>query len=181
MSDSGAFTCAITLAEGENRIQALAVNRAGNSPLSAEKVVILDTSLPGCPANVTAQAKSGGQVALTWRAPSNTSIKGYNLYRSTSSIPAVSDGLKVNTGLITATSFTDLPAADGTYFYRLTTVSLADNASELSAEVSAVSDRTRPSAAITYTPHGAYDQATGRMAPGSLEIQIGRASCRERV
>jgi len=59
----------------------------------------------------------------------------------------------VNLSLLTGATYTDLPAVDGTYSYRLSTVSSADNESELSEEIAAQSDRTPPKATeIGYGP-----------------------------
>ena len=57
----GKFSTPLTLTEGENRLQAAAGNRAGMSPISAEVLVTLDTTLPVSPSNLAAEAKSGRQ------------------------------------------------------------------------------------------------------------------------
>jgi RHS repeat-associated protein len=170
---NGAFNMALTLSEGQNTITAAAQNRAGLGPLSAAVIVILDTAIPASPTNLTALAKEAGVIALSWRAPTTGSIKGYNLYRASSSFTQIASATKVNTTPLTALSYNDLPPADGFYYYRVTTVSTANNESPLSDEVSAVSDRTLPKASsITYTPHGAYDSQSGRMAPGQVDVRL---------
>ncbi|MCK4542700.1 MAG: RHS domain-containing protein [Spirochaetales bacterium] len=169
----GNFSFSLTLAEGENQIQAAARNRAGTGPMSSTVLVTLDTTIPPCPTNVTAQARAGGVIRLTWRAPADTAVKGYHLYRATNSFTSISQAQRVNTNLITATAFDDLPQADGDYYYRLTTMSTADNESDLSQEVSAASDRTPPHAvSIDYTPNGNYDPQSGTMAPGTVNVVL---------
>ena len=105
----GNFSTSVTLAEGENHLQAAARNRAGIGPLSNEVLVSLDTSLPMSPANLAAQAKQGGIVRLTWQPPSDTSVSGYNLYRSHSPFSDPEAATKINANLITTPVFDDLP------------------------------------------------------------------------
>ena len=173
VDSNGGFSMALTLTQGENRIQAGAQNRAGPGPLSTVVIVTLDTAIPASPTNLTALAKEAGVIALSWRAPTTGSIKGYNLYRATSSFTTIAGATKVNTTPLTSLTYNDLPPADGTYFYRVTTVSTANNESPLSDEVSARSDRTLPKAgSITYAPHGLYDTQSGRMAPGQVDVRL---------
>ena len=172
VGSSGTFSVPFTLSEGQNRLRATASNRAGDSPLSSEVLVTLDTTVPPSPTNLTAQAKESGQIGLTWQAPAGASVKGYNLYRSSSSFTSTAQAQKANTNLITTTSFTDLPATDGTWYYRVVAISQANNPSEPSNEASITSDRGGPTAIITYTPSGIHDPATGRMAPGVVEVKV---------
>ena len=106
----GNFSISLTLTEGQNQIQAAAQNRAGTGPLSDTVLVTLDTTIPASPTNLTAQSKEGGVIKLTWRTPADTSVKGYNLYRSTTSFTSIGQAQKVNNNLITLTTFDDLPA-----------------------------------------------------------------------
>ena len=169
----GNFSTSLILAEGENHLQAAARNRAGIGPLSNEVLVSLDTSLPMSPANLAAQAKQGGVVRLTWQPPSDTSVSGYNLYRSHSPFSDPAAATKINANLITTTVFDDLPTADGTWYYHATTIDIADNESELSNEAVAASDSTAPRAvSIEYNPQGPYDPAGGRMAPATVNVLL---------
>ncbi|MGD9159838.1 MAG: fibronectin type III domain-containing protein, partial [Desulfobacteraceae bacterium] len=173
VGDTGKFTAAIQLTEGANSITAASVNRAGTGPLSSAVTVNLDTTIPSSPENAAARAKASGIITLSWRAPVETSVKGYNIYRSSGSFSDVSGATKINSSLITATSYNDLPPADGEYFYRLTLENSIGNVSALSEEVSAASDRTAPRiASIEYTPGGNYDPDTGRVSPGTLGIEL---------
>jgi fibronectin type 3 domain-containing protein len=117
--------------------------------------VILDTSKPQAPTNLTAQSKEGGVIRLIWQKPLEVSIKGYNLYRSTAIFNSPNEAVKVNTNLITGTSFDNLPPADMTYYYRVSAVDTANNESGLSEYASAMSDRAPPRAvSIQYMPTG---------------------------
>ncbi|MDF1591854.1 MAG: Ig-like domain-containing protein [Desulfobacterales bacterium] len=169
---AGNFSAVLTLAEGENRIQAAARNRAGTGPFSATVLVTLDTSLPQAPTGLTALALSGGQVRLTWQKPLDN-VSGYNLYRAAADFSNPAQATRVNANMIATTTFTDLPSADGVYYYRVATLDSAGNESELSAPASAASDRTPPRAvSIAYSPRGKVDPVSGRMAPGSVDILL---------
>jgi len=169
----GNFVTSLTLIEGENRIRAAARNRAGTGPMSGEVLVTLDTSIPVSPENLTAQSRAGGVIRLSWQAPSDTDVKGYHLYRAESSFSSQAQAVRVNSDLITVTSFDDLPAEDGLYYYRATMVSTSDNEGELSNEATAQSDSTGPRAvSIAYTPRGNHDPQTGRMGPGTVDVLL---------
>ncbi|MFH1613961.1 MAG: CARDB domain-containing protein, partial [Planctomycetota bacterium] len=173
VDEQGNFSTSLTLVEGENRIQAAAQNRAGIGPLSAEVMVTLDTTIPQAPANLTAQSKEGGQIRLAWQVPADTVASGYNVYRSDSSFVNITSATQVNTQPVTQNSYIDLPPSENTWFYRVTTVDKADNESDGSNEVSAISDNTMPRAtSINYYPQGNYDPGTGRMGPGQVDLEL---------
>jgi RHS repeat-associated protein len=169
----GNFNTSVTLAEGENHLQAAARNRAGTGPLGNEVLVALDTSLPQSPANLAAQAKQGGMVRLTWQPPADTSVSGYNLYRSQIPFHDTEVATKINAKLITALIFEDLPAAEGIWYYHATTIDAAENESDLSNEAVAASDSSAPRAvSIVYNPQGAYDPNSGRMAAATVNVLL---------
>jgi len=167
----GKFSFSMTLVEGENRIQAAARNRAGTGPLSAQVLVTLDTGIPSSPTGLSAQAKEGGVVKLTWQVPSETSVAGYNLYRAPNAFTSPAQAEKINSSLITGTTYSDLPPQEGAWYYRVTTKDIAGNESPVSNEASAESDSTAPRASsIVYTPQGNYDPVTERMSPGMVNL-----------
>ena len=169
----GNFSGPLNLAEGQNRLRAAAGNRAGLGPQSAEVLVTLDTTLPVSPTNLAARARAEGAVRLTWTAPVDTEVAGYNLYRASSPFITHQGAGKLNTDLIAATSFNDLPPSDGTWYYRVSTVDAAANESELSPQAAVQADGTAPRAtAIDYSPQGAFDAATGTMAPGTVNVVL---------
>ena len=170
---SGTFSTTLNLVEGENQIKATATNRGGISPDSAARAVTLDTTLPQNPLNLAAQSKAAGKVSLTWQAPSETQVKGFNIYRAEAPFTEISSADKINSTLITVSYYTDLPVSDGTYYYRVATVDTADNESELSDIASADSDNTPPRATtISYAPQGNVDADTGAMAPGKVDLVL---------
>jgi RHS repeat-associated protein len=169
----GTFAISYTLNEGENRLKAVAENRTGQSPPSSEVLVTVDTSIPDSPRSLTAQSKEGGRIKLLWQKPLGVNIAGYNIYRSSSEFDAMGQAQKVNAKPVTATGYTDLPATEGSWYYRVTSLNTAGTESALSDEVSAVSDATAPKAvSITYSPHGQYDPASGRIAPGRVDVVL---------
>ena len=111
-----------------------------------------DDALP--PAAPTGLATTAGneQVDLSWNANSESDLDGYNVYRSTSSFSDPADATKVNSSVVTGTSFTDTGLSNGTtYHYRLTAVDDGGNESTLSGEATA----TPTDPAITYYVDGA--------------------------
>ena len=62
---------------------------------------------------------------------------------------------------------------DSTFYYRVISVSLADNESPLSEEAVALSDSIMPRVLnIDYTPAGNFDLQSGRMAPGVVQVHM---------
>ena len=170
-SADGSYNKTLTLADGINQVQAASKNRAGES-LRASVAVTVDRSLPAPPSAVLASAQANGAVQLTWTRPSG-SITGYNIYRSASSFDDITLATKLNTSPLTATNYTDAPSADGTYFYRLTSINAAATESVPSPLVSAKSDKISPTAtSIEYVATGKYDAGTGRFGIGAVNVAV---------
>ena len=169
----GNFNIAVNLFEGDNQLRAVARNRAGTGPLSKAVAVTLDTSLPESPADLTARAGQGGSVRLLWQPPTDTSVAGYNLYRARDTFEVPAEASRLNNQLISAPAIDDLPAAEGSWHYRVATVDTAGNESLLSNEAVAESDGTAPRAvSIEYNTSGPYDPADGRMAPATVTVLL---------
>lgn len=103
-------------------------------------------SSPSAPTGVSA-TKGDAQVALSWTAATagNFSIASYNVWRSTTG--SGSAYTKINSSAVTATTYTDSTASNGTkYFYVVTAVDSQGNESTKSSEVNAT-----PAAATTTT------------------------------
>ncbi|SCY35580.1 RHS repeat-associated core domain-containing protein [Desulfoluna spongiiphila] len=167
----GGFRIELPLAEGENRIVATAENRAGKGPASSPVNVTLDTTIPQVPEGLQAQTRPSGVVKLGWKATQGAS--GYNIYRAEASFADQSGAHKLNSTPVTAIEYTDMPEQDGQWFYRITAVDAVTNESGLSAEVSAYSDETPPSAvSVTWSPMGPSDPVTGAMAPGRVDLTV---------
>ncbi|RLB00472.1 MAG: hypothetical protein DRG83_11480, partial [Deltaproteobacteria bacterium] len=170
---SGKFTILATLSEGENTIEVALKNRGGTGPKSSPVTVTLDQTLPDKPRNLLVEGKEGGVIRISWQHPAETEIKGYNIYRSSSSFDSKEQATKVNSELVATNIYYDSPDSEGTWFYRVTTVDAAGNESNLSDEGSGVCDRNAPAvASIRYEPMGAYDEATGRIGAGTVGIHV---------
>ena len=173
VDQDGNFSLTAIINEGENKIQALARNRAGDGPLSNEVMVSVDATYPLPPANLTAASKEFGLIRLSWRRPSDSSMQGFNLYRSVSDFTSPDQADQLNSNTLTSTIYNDIPASEGTYIYRVTSIDAAGRESELSDPVSATSDATAPHVvAVVYTPQGPYDSATGRTGPGEVSSTL---------
>jgi hypothetical protein len=77
---------------------------------------------------------SAGGIHLAWSANTEPDLAGYNVYRS-----SVSGGpyTKLNSSLVTATSFDDGVSGPGPFYYVVTAVDTSNNDSAFSAQVSA--------------------------------------------
>ena len=167
---SGAFSLMAELTEGTNRLSVAAVNRAGAGPPSAEVRVIVDTSIPPAPSGLEAVAQAGGIIRLSWWAPAGVQVKGYHIFRSPTPFETTTNATRVTTTPVNATSYSDLPAQDGAYYYRAITVNYVDTESPLSAQVNAVSDRVGPRARVDYATTGA--RLGDRYAAGMVTVTL---------
>jgi Beta-1,4-xylanase len=118
---------------------------------------------PAAPANVSAQAKSNGEIEISWTASEDAT--GYNVYRSAS---ADGDYSKVNEQPITETKFKNSGLSSSTaYYYKVTAVNDAGE-SELSAAAHATTNSgstgsgTSPSSPAEQTP----------LKPGEVKAEV---------
>ena len=164
---NGSFFGEATLSSGTNAIRAAAVNRAGVGALSAAVSVTVDLSVPDAPRFVRATAGEGGKVDLSWSGPS--ALLGYRIYRAASEFETREQATLLNAGHLANAFYRDLPAADGTYYYRVSGTNAVGTESALSALVSATSDRTPPRVvSAEYSTTGPYDPIGGRYGRGGL-------------
>ena len=107
-----------------------------NGPTWVDGFPLPDTNPPAAPTSLVAEPFSGA-VNLTWTAPADADLAGYNLYRSKS--PSVPLTGPINGGtLIPGTSYTDSGRVNGTtYYYVVTAVDTSTNESGASNEVTA--------------------------------------------
>ncbi len=134
------------------------MDRAGNESVRSATVNATrpDTTAPAALTGVTATGSAIG-VTVGWTASAATDLAGYNVYRANSAGGAYA---KLNTALVTGTSYSDTTIAVGaTGYYQVTAVDSAGNESVRSATVNATrSDNTAPGQLTGVTATGS---ATG--------------------
>jgi len=173
VDSTGTFSTSTSLSEGANRIQAAAVNRGGTGPRSSEVLVTVDTTIPVAPTGLSASSQPSGRIRLTWLRGTDSSVAGYHVYRSTTPFSDIAGATRVNSSLVTTTSFDDLPNADGSYQYRVVAANAAGTLSPPSNAATAISDNTAPRAlSIEYAPTGRVDSASGRIGRGHVGITL---------
>lgn len=169
----GRFATALTLAAGSNQIQASATDQWGTSALSAALLVTVDITVPTSPSGLTAAAQTLGKVHLSWVRSTDSNVAGYDLYRAAIPFTTIAEAIKINGSPLTGSVYDDLPAQEGTWYYRAVAVNSAGTPSLPTNQVQAVSDGTPPRAlAITYTPLGKVDSATGRVGQGRVNLVV---------
>ena len=81
-SDSqGRFNADVTLAPGENRITAKAVDAKGNTSRASNEIVVVYNEPPAAPAGPVLDV-NGYDVNLAWEPNTEPDLSGYNLYRN---------------------------------------------------------------------------------------------------
>ena len=170
---NGIFSATLDLQTGTNRITAAAVNRAGVGTTSSPVTVVSDQSVPAAPIGVMAAAQADGVIRVSWSDPLGVNIKGYNIYRASSSFTATTQAARVNTSLVSTKVYNDLPATDGTYYYRVSAVNLADTEGPLSAEASATNDRVAPKVlVVACSTDGVSVPAEDRYGRGNVTVDL---------
>ncbi|MGD9612418.1 MAG: Ig-like domain-containing protein, partial [Kiritimatiellia bacterium] len=171
VSSSGAFGGWTGLPEGSNVLRVAAMNRAGEGAQSAPVGVTVDLSIPSAPIQLTATAKAGGVVQLSWVPVLNA--KGYWIYRSTAPFEATTEATRLTATLWGGTYYQDVTPADGTYYYRVATVNSADTEGPLSPEAQATTDRTAPTVvSVGYSTTGAYSPSGPRFGRGKMTVSV---------
>ena len=169
----GQFSALVNLIPGSQTITAKAENRGGLGSESSPITVELDDSVPDAPKGLTAQSAANGQITLTWMPSSDARVVEYKVYRSTTTFTDTTQAALANLSSLTASRFDDLLTVDGIYYYRVVGVNDVGTESLPSNEVTGVADNEAPHATeISYTPAGNYDVATGRMAPGRVDVVV---------
>ena len=173
LDNSNGYSTLVPIQPGVNSLQALAQNRGGQSPLSSNVQVTVDTTIPVTPDSLNALTRESGIIRLNWDIVQSPDVSGYHLYRSNVSFDNIAQATRVSSQILTGTSFDDFPGFDGIYFYRVVSVTNAGTSSAVSNQTTAVADATPPRAvSINYTPTGAFDADTGRMAIGQVNVVV---------
>lgn len=90
------------------RVRAQDAGGGTSSPSGTVSAVPQDTGLPAPPTGLTATARGGAGVLLTWTGSGSSSVAGYRVYRA-----AEGGALRAVSGLITGTRFEDGPLPVG--------------------------------------------------------------------
>ncbi len=130
-----------------------------------------DTTAPGVLGGVTASA-SATAITVGWTASSAADLDGYTVYRAASATGVYT---KLNTTLVTGTSFVDSAAPVGaTSYYQVTATDLAGNESVRSATASALRADSTPPAQLTGVTATASAAAITLGWSGSTAADLGR-------
>jgi uncharacterized membrane protein/fibronectin type 3 domain-containing protein len=143
----GSFLVTAATAAGTARFTTALVDRAGNAGavLTAGDTVVIDPVPPGAPTALTAAVGALGRITLSWRAPVSDADARYVVYRAPTTFSSTA-GLAPAQDGVTTTSTTDLPPADGRWFYAVAARDRAGNLGPPSTTIEVVSDQTPPGA-----------------------------------
>ena len=120
-----------------------------------------DTTPPAAPSGLTGIA-GNASASLSWAAPADSDVAGYNLYRAAGSTVTPSAATKVSASLIIGTGTTDTGLTNGTqYAYVVTAVDTAGNEGQASAVSTVTPTPTTPALSVK------VDFATQATTPAS--------------
>jgi len=141
----GTITYHITAQDG-------AGNTATDPCSGVYNIAVTDNDAPSKIIDLTATAVGGGSIDLAWSAATdNIGVVSYNVYRDLAVITSPDPAKRIATD-VTATSYSDSPGADGTYYYAVTGIDIAGNEAQVSNSPSATIDTTPPAiSAVTST------------------------------
>ncbi|MDF2076497.1 hypothetical protein P2Q70_18090, partial [Pseudomonas mendocina] len=174
LDSSGLAQLPLTLVEGDNQLTGRLrfSSREQFGATSAVLNVNLDSALPNAPTNLQATAKAQGVVQLSWSAVAG--VAGYDLYAANQPFSDITDAgvSKLNSKALTSTSYQHQSSSDGTYYYRVRSFNNLGSTSVLSAQQSALADRTPPRVEeASYNSLGVVSDE-GRFAPGRVDVRL---------
>ncbi|MCM2251735.1 MAG: Ig-like domain-containing protein, partial [Ramlibacter sp.] len=173
LANTGSFSASVPLVDGINQIQARASDAYGPSALSNTLSVTVDISAPSAPSNLSAVALMDGKVRLAWTRSTDANAVRHDLYRSRNSIVDIAAATRVNSSSLSGTTYDDLPAQDGVWYYVMVAVNALGTPSAPTNQVQAKADATAPKAvSIAYAPQGKVDAATGRIGQGRVDLVL---------
>lgn len=143
---AGALATLATLpTDGIYGLRLTVEDKAGNDAVALHEVVV-DTVAPQA-VLLTAEIKNRRDADVTWTAPPDTDVVGYNLYRN---------GSKINAELITALAYLDVGLPSGNYSYIVKAVDRAGNEGIASNQANVVVTSSEPVAQIFAPLRDAY-------------------------
>ncbi|MCL2021637.1 MAG: hypothetical protein FWG81_05980, partial [Betaproteobacteria bacterium] len=175
VGEDGSFSLEVALENGANSIQAHAVKDCGSSSLSntvnVQKNVPI--AVPVGPTGLSAQSLAAGKIRLNWSRSADATVTGQRIYRADHDFSEIGEASMVANLNATATSFDNIPPADGSWTYRVVAVNAAGGISIPSNSATAVSDATLPKAlSIIYESQGKFDAATERFGQGLINLTM---------
>jgi fibronectin type 3 domain-containing protein len=150
------FNPAVLPAEDDIALTAIASEPQGFSAPSTAVHGVYSASAPNAPESINAETQSGGQARILWSPPSNGKTPNYYRVYSSTDDTLMVEGEAPRPSLLRAdrvstVQFIETPAADGLYFYGMSSVDGAGNESALSAVVYVFTDRVAPTGAIEFS------------------------------
>ncbi|WP_239469793.1 glycoside hydrolase family 9 protein [Archangium violaceum] len=158
-----------------------AVDTSGNessaSSQSSATTSAPDSTPPAAPAGLLATAASSSQINLTWTAGTEADLKGYNVYRSTTSGFTPSASNRIASGVTTASYASTGLNASTPYYFKLTAVDTSGNESSASVEASATTQQAPASSlSVLYRDADSNSPANNQIRPHLKIANGGTAS-----
>lgn len=146
---TGIFAVTPQMNDGTAYFSFLGTDSAGNlgTRIGSGATFIIDNTPPTPPGNIKAVSRPGGRIDLSWLPTGSDVIKRYAIYRAPH--PFSDTCLAERIKDTTVTNYTDLPDADGQYYYAVVSINTCGLASLPSANAVANSDRLAPGAATS--------------------------------
>jgi flagellar hook assembly protein FlgD len=121
------------LTYGDYNLSAVATDQGGKTDPSPSFITVTYTDLdaPNAPNGLKALT-NGKDVTLTWTANTEADLAGYKVSRASGT-----SRTRINSSIVTVTTFQDQGLADGSYTYEVTAVDIMNHESNLSNSVSA--------------------------------------------
>ncbi|MFY1018796.1 Ig-like domain-containing protein [Ectopseudomonas khazarica] len=174
LDGSGQAQVPLTLVEGDNQLTArLRYGSREQFGAASEPLrVNLDSALPDTPGSLQAIAKAQGIVNLSWAAVNG--VSGYDLYAANQPFTSVTDAgvSKLNSKALTSSSYQHQTTADGTYYYRVSSVNTLGSQSALSVPQSVTADSTPPKVEEALYSSLGQVSGDGRFAPGRVDVRL---------
>jgi hypothetical protein len=164
---------AFGIGEPDQRIKQITVNVLADMnvrPGTPSAGITIDSQRPPAPATATAQPGGSGSVTISWGAVAG--VGGYHLYRTLSPRSGGTPlGTRVDSSLITGTSFTDTGLSPSTTYYYVVTAVSGSSQSDPSNEASATTASLPPPQVTVQKP---VADATGISPSTSVRATFSR-------
>lgn len=119
-TSSYAYASPITISSS-TLLRFFSTDLAGNTEASKTERYVMDYTCPSDPTSVTASSIDDGSIVISWTAPTDRDLSGYNFYK---------DDVKINSQALKVLSFFDNAIVeDASYSYRITSLDYAGNES----------------------------------------------------